>query len=253
LPGAFAFLVVETGQFCPYQLGRSTGFPSLLVEARDTVIVSPGVLNRASLLTGVQILARRDRRLRRLVARHGAPPLWARPRGFATLLQIILEQQVSLASAKVLYSRLVTVMQQVTPASVLALGMPGLQGLGLTKQKASYACDLAERVRGGQLSLQGLVRYPDGEACEQMMQVRGIGPWTASIYLLMALRRPDIWPPGDLALQKALGSLEGRRSVPSTLEADLLAARWRPLRAVAARILWHAYLASEWCRPSGIA
>ncbi len=206
---------------------------------------APGVLNRTSLLTGVQALAQRDGRLGRLVARHGPPPLWARPRGFATLLQIVLEQQVSLASAKALYSRLVTVVHQVTPATILPLGMAGLQGLGFTRQKASYVCDLAERVCGGRLSLEQLVRYPDGEACEQMMQVRGIGPWTASIYMLMALRRPDIWPPGDLALLKALGRLEGSRSVPSTLEAERLAARWRPLRAVAARILWHAYLAER--------
>jgi DNA-3-methyladenine glycosylase II len=75
------------------------------------------------------------------------------------------------------------------------------------------------------------------------MRVRGIGPWTANIYLLMALRRPDIWPPGDLALHKALGGLHGSAWVPSSGEAEQLAERWRPLRAVAARILWHAYLA----------
>jgi DNA-3-methyladenine glycosylase II len=206
---------------------------------------SPQTLHRASLLSAVRRLARGDRRLARLVAQYGAPPLWSRRPGFASLLRIILEQQVSLASAQALYHRLATTVQQVEPASVLALGMAGLRGLGLTRQKAGYACGLAEQVLGRQLALDRLGRYDDDEACEHLMRVRGIGPWTANIYLLMALRRPDIWPPGDLALHKALGSLHGSTRVPSSGEAEQLAARWRPLRAVAARILWHAYLAER--------
>ena len=95
------------------------------------------------------------------------------------------------------------------------------------------------------MALDGLGRIGDDEAREQLMRVRGIGPWTAGIYLLMALRRPDIWPTGDLALHKALGRLVGSGLVPSSGAAEQLAARWRPLRAVAARILWHAYLAER--------
>jgi DNA-3-methyladenine glycosylase II len=208
-------------------------------------LVTQETLHRASLLPAVRLLARGDRRLARLVAQYGAPPLWARRPGFASLLRIILEQQVSLASAQALYHCLATAVEPVEPASVLALGMAGLRGLGLTRQKASYACGLAEQILGGQLALDRLGRYDDDEAREHLMQVRGIGPWTANIYLLMALRRPDIWPPGDLALHKALGRLHGSGWVPSSDEAEQLAARWRPLRAVAARILWHAYLAER--------
>jgi DNA-3-methyladenine glycosylase II len=161
------------------------------------------------------------------------------------LLRIILEQQVSLASAQALYHRLAAAVAQVEPASILALGRAGLRGLGLTRQKASYACGLAEQVLGGQLALDRPGRYDDDEAREHLMRVRGIGPWTANIYLLMALRRPDIWPPGDLVVHKALARLHGSAWVPSSGEAERLAVRWRPLRAVAARILWHAYLAER--------
>jgi len=209
------------------------------------VPASPFTLHEASLLSAVQILTRGDCRLAGLVTRYGVPPLWARRPGFASLLRIILEQQVSLASAQAIYHRLSRAVEQVRPADILALGTAGLRGLGLTRQKASYACGLAEQVLEGKLGLDRLVRYDDAEAREHLMLVRGIGAWTASIYLLMALRRPDIWPPGDLALHKALGRLNGSAWVPSSGEAEQLATRWRPLRAVAARILWHAYLAER--------
>jgi DNA-3-methyladenine glycosylase II len=171
--------------------------------------------------------------------------LWARRPGFATLLRIVLEQQVSLASAQAIYRRLAAAAGEVDPLSILALGMSGLRGAGLTSQKASYVLGLAEGVLDGRLELRRLSRYDDREAREHLMQFRGIGPWTAGIYLLMALRRPDIWPPGDLALHKALGRMNGSVGVPSSMEAETLASCWRPLRAVAARILWHAYLAER--------
>jgi DNA-3-methyladenine glycosylase II len=204
-------------------------------------------LDRASLLAGVERLSRRDRRLRALVTTYGPPPLWARPAGFPTLLRIILEQQVSLASAKALYSRLAAAVPAVAPARVLALGVPGLQSLGFTRQKAGYCHGLAERVADGRLPLDRLRRVPDAEALERLMEVPGIGPWSAGIYLLMALRRPDIWPPGDLALHKAMAPFDDGVT-PSTARAVEIAAAWRPLRAVAARILWHSYLSARTAR-----
>ncbi len=205
----------------------------------------PTTLQRASLLSAVRRLARADRRLARLVARYGPPPLWARRPGFATLLRIILEQQVSLASARALFLRLETALGEVGPLTIAMLGMPGLQRLGLTRQKASYAVGLAESVLDGRLPLRRLSRFPDDEARDLLVRVRGIGPWTANIYLLMALRRPDIWPPGDLALHKALIRLHGFDGVLSLVDAERLAERWRPYRGVAARILWHAYLSER--------
>lgn len=213
--------------------------------ARGTVPASgagPSVLGRASLLDATRRLARRDRRLGLLVRRHGPPPLWARPRGFATLLRIILEQQVSLASAGAMYRRLLGRVSAPTPAAVLDLGNDGLRQLGFTRQKAGYAVALAERVEDGRLPLARLHRATDAEALALLTEVPGIGPWTAGIYLLMVLRRPDVWPPGDLALHKAMARLGGVAGVPSTAAALAMAERWRPYRAVAARILWQAYL-----------
>jgi DNA-3-methyladenine glycosylase II len=114
--------------------------------------------------------------------------------------------------------------------------------LGLTRQKASYAHGLAERIQVGHLSLASLARMSDAKAREALLQVRGVGPWTADIYLIMALRRPDVWPAGDLALHQSLQRIWRLPRPPSTAEAVTFAARWTPWRAVAARILWHAYL-----------
>jgi DNA-3-methyladenine glycosylase II len=203
-------------------------------------------LDRASLLGAVEELAGRDRRLARIVRSYGPPPLWARPAGFATLLRIILEQQVSLASAKAMYRRLSDAVPGVSPRTVTALGTGGLQRLGFTRQKAGYAFALAERVQRGELALAKLARMPDAAATAELLKLPGVGPWTAGIYLLMALRRPDVWPPGDLALHKAIARLDGRSALlPSDRRAEELVDSWRPYRAVAARLLWHAYLSQK--------
>ncbi|HEY7612235.1 MAG TPA: hypothetical protein VH764_04525 [Gemmatimonadales bacterium] len=209
------------------------------------MIANPETLDRLSLLAGVRRLTRRDGRLAGLVTRYGPPPLWSRRPGFTTLLRIILEQQVTLASAEALYNRLAVTVQPFGPAGILAMGTTGLQRLGVTRQKTRYALALADQVTNGQLALGRLGRYSDPEARERLMQVPGIGPWTASIYLLMALRRPDVWPPGDLALDKALARLYGSATALSADEVEAATAPWRPLRAVAARILWHSYLSER--------
>jgi DNA-3-methyladenine glycosylase II len=193
----------------------------------------------------VRELSARDAGLAAIVARHGPPPMWGRARGFATLVRIILEQQVSLASAAAMFARLERALGGVTPGIVRATGIAGLQAQGVTRQKAAYIATLAERVADGSLPLATLPRLPDAEVAEVLVRLPGIGPWTASIYLLMALRRPDVWPPGDLALHKAMTSLPGFDTVPTSEQAAAWAQRWRPWRAVAARILWHGYLSER--------
>jgi DNA-3-methyladenine glycosylase II len=203
--------------------------------------LAPPGLNRASLLAGVHELAARDRHLARIVDEYGPPPLWARPRGFPTLVRIILEQQVSLASAASLYARLdLHLGGEVTPARVLSPGEPALLSLGFTRQKARYVVGLATQLESGAVSLERVARMPDAEAGAALMQIPGIGP--AGVYLLMALRRPDVWPPGDLGLHKSMAEMRGSSTVPSSEEAAAFAMRWRPWRAVAARLLWHSYL-----------
>ena len=212
----------------------------------------PTTLDRTSLLAGVHELAARDRHLARIVDEYGPPPLWARPRGFPTLVRIILEQQVSLASAAALYAKLDLHFEgEVTPARVLAPGEAALLALGVTRQKARYVVGLAAQLESGAVSLERIARMPDAAAGATLVQIPGIGPWTAGVYLLMALRRPDVWPPGDLGLHKSMAEMRGLSVVPTSDEAAAFAMRWRPWRAVAARLLWHSYLsrrAKTWDR-----
>jgi DNA-3-methyladenine glycosylase II len=210
---------------------------------------SIGRLDRARLAEAAGDLARRDPALRAVVERWGCPPLWGRPASFATLLRIVLEQQVSLASARATFGRLRAAVPAVTAEAVAALGVDGLRGLGFTRQKAAYAYGLATRLLRGELSLPALRRLGDAAVREQLTRVPGIGPWTADIFLLMALRRPDVWPTGDLALHRSLQRTCRLPRLPSVEEAATRAQRWRPWRAVAARILWHAYL-SERAHPA---
>jgi DNA-3-methyladenine glycosylase II len=200
-------------------------------------------LTRTSLLQGVSVLAARDRRFARIVADYGPPPLWARPQGFTTLTRIILEQQVSLASAATLYRKFELRFDGMPTAERVAnAGEPALHAVGFTRQKARYVAGLATQLADGRVSLRRIARLPDAEAAAALVEINGVGPWTAGVYLLMALRRPDVWPPGDLGLHKSLAEVRHLPQVPSSDEAAEFAHRWRPWRAVAARLLWHSYL-----------
>ena len=199
-------------------------------------------LTTRTLPLAVAALARRDRDLARIVETHGAPPLWARRPGFATLVRIILEQQVSLASADAAYTRLVKALGRVTPRRFLTLDHRRLKRIGFSRQKTTYGRGLARAVVEGTVDLRRLETLDDAGVRAELVQLKGIGPWTADIYALMALRRPDIWPPGDLALLESLRAVKRRRAIPSDDQAARLAERWRPWRAVAARLLWHRYL-----------
>ncbi|HEY9596031.1 MAG TPA: DNA-3-methyladenine glycosylase 2 family protein, partial [Spirochaetia bacterium] len=161
-------------------------------------------LTRELIAVGVRELSARDRALAGIAERLGTPPMWARPPGFATLVHIILEQQVSIAAARTLFGRLRRHVGTVTPRTIHAMGESGLRDFGLTRQKARYCHGLAERVLDGRLDLVRVNKAPDEEGRAQLLAVPGIGPWSIDIYFLMALRRPDIWPTGDLALATAL-------------------------------------------------
>lgn len=210
----------------------------------------PSPLTEASLAEAAGVLARSDGYLAGMVERHGPPPLWGRPPGFATLVHIILEQQVSLASAAALHRRLGReIGGGLAPEAVALCGPDGLRRLGVTRQKAHYVSGLAARIVGGDLRLNDLGSMSDGEAAEELMRVPGIGPWTASIYLLMALLRPDVWPSGDLALNRMLALRQPGADRVSPEVAERLSRRWSPWRSVAARILWHAYLSGSAATP----
>jgi DNA-3-methyladenine glycosylase II len=200
-------------------------------------------LDEEALAVHVNALCDLDQDLAGVVSRFGPPPLWAREPGFATLTQIILEQQVSLRSAAVMYRRLNEALEALSPSSILAMGATGLRAIGITRQKASYLVSLSEAVLHDSLDLGRLAGLPDQEVTELLVSIKGIGQWTARIYLLMALRRPDVWPVGDIALATAYMRLKGLERRPSQPALESIARRWSPYRASAARLLWHYYLA----------
>jgi DNA-3-methyladenine glycosylase II len=199
-------------------------------------------LTAKTLAVAARELAARDEMLAGIHARHGDPPLWRRATGFATLVHIILEQQVSLKSAKSMLVRLQGVIEPFTPERFLDLGDAHLRSLGVTRQKASYLIDLSASIVNGELNFTKLARMSDDEVRLALTRIKGIGLWSADVYLLMAMRRADIWPAGDLALAVAMKDLKGLPARPNPLELERLAEQWRPHRAVAARMLWQYYL-----------
>ena len=203
---------------------------------------APRALTRQRLHDAVLELAARDVLLAGIRERLGAPPLWGRRPGFATLVRIILEQQVSLVAARTLYRRLEAHLGGMTPERVAALHVSGLREFGLTRQKSAYCHGLALRVLDGRLDLAAAARGTDADGRSALLAVPGIGPWSVDIYYLMALRRPDVWPTGDLALAVALRELRRTRRLPTADEQHRLARRWAPWRSVAARMLWAHYL-----------
>ncbi len=211
----------------------------------------PRSLTHESLAAGVRVLARRDPDFAALYRRNGQPPMWARRPGFATLVHIVLEQQVSIVAARSLFRRVSATLGGMTPERLFERGAPGLHALGLTRQKASYCQALAAAVLDGSLSLAGVARADDTEGRAVLLALRGIGPWSADIYYLMALRRPDVWPVGDLALAIALQEVKRLRGRPDTERQLAISAAWAPWRSVAARLLWHHYLSTRRARRNG--
>ena len=169
--------------------------------------------------------------------------MWGRQPGFRTLLRIILEQQVSLVSARSMFEQLRSNIDPFEPARFIECGETYLRLLGMTRQKAHYAIQVAHAFTNGDLKSIG--RLNDEEAHATLTQIKGVGPWTANIYLLMALRRPDIWPDGDIALATAVTKLHKLEHRPSFVELARIAECWRPYRSVAARMLWQYYLAER--------
>ncbi len=202
-------------------------------------------LTAASFRRGVSYLSKTDQDLARVVSELGAPPLWSRKPGFPTLVLIILEQQVSLASARAAFDRLQKAAGPLSPRRFLAFDDRQLKPIGFSRQKSRYCRELAAAIIRGGLDLEKLQDSEDSLARTRLMEMKGIGRWTADIYLMMALLRPDVWPSGDLALAAATQEVKGLPSRPGPEELDEIARPWRPWRAIAARILWHHYLSKE--------
>lgn len=201
------------------------------------------VLTEDTLAKAAKHLARRDKDLAGILKTYGPPPLWARRAGFETLVHIILEQQVSLASAASMLARLKRNVIPFQPARMIELGEGHLKSLGLTRQKTAYCLHLAESLTDKRLRLSQLSRMSDLEAKAALMEIKGLGSWSADVYLLMVLLRPDIFPATDLALVTAVTKLKQVPTRPTTDQLLQMAEAWRPYRSVAARMLWQYYLA----------
>jgi DNA-3-methyladenine glycosylase II len=205
--------------------------------------MTAGPMTQGDLRLGVDELARREPLFAGVVDRHGFPPMWDREPGLATLLHIMLEQQVSLASARAAFDRLRALADPLTAKNLLQLDDLSLRGAGLSRQKIRYARAVATAVEDGSLDLAALAEADDARVDAGLRAVPGIGPWTAAIYRLSALRRPDAWPAGDLAVAVGIAELWQLPAPLSPAEILLRAEAWRPWRAVAARLLWQHYLA----------
>lgn len=190
-------------------------------------------------------LAKQDDRLKFIFETYGTPPIWKRDATFATLVHIILEQQVSLASALSAFNKLKERIKNVTPKNILKLSDEELKACYFSRQKTVYVRELAKAILSEDLDLKNLENLSDADAKNELKKVKGIGDWTSDIYLLMAMLRVDVMPKGDLALHVAYKNLLKLEHAPNSDEFQIIAEKWKPFRAVAARLLWHFYLSEK--------
>jgi len=200
-------------------------------------------LDENNLVTACKKLSKQDKDLAFIFQTYGLPPLWAREAGFATLIHIILEQQVSVASALSAFDKLRGKLNgEITPENLLSLSDAEMKAAYFSRQKTVYARDLAQNILNGNLDLNRFGNLSNEEIKHELKKIKGIGDWTADIYLLMAMLRADVMPKGDLALHVAWQRLNRLQYRPTSDEFLQIAERWKPLRSVAARLLWHFYL-----------
>lgn len=198
-------------------------------------------LSSEAIRDGLDAVAQREPAMARALARVGYPDARIRERGYATLLRTIVGQQVSVAAAASMWRKLEAYLgPDLSPERLLAAEFDDLRGCGLSRQKQGYARSLCEMVIAGALDLDALPA-DDEEAIALLTQIKGIGRWSAEIYLLFAEGRADIWPAGDLAVQAGLHKLLGLEARPSEKAARALAEGWRPHRGAAAIFTWHCY------------
>jgi len=187
-------------------------------------------------------LAKKDRHLYSIIKQFGYPPVWTRRANFQTLIHIILEQQVSLASAKAALNKLKEKIGTVTPKKLLALSDEELKSCYFSRQKTVYARCLGNALVSKQIILRTFSNLDDAEIRRQLKTIKGIGDWTVDVYLLFALQRADIFPLGDLAMVNALKEVKQLPKETKQEEILDLAERWRPYRSIATMLFWHHYI-----------
>ncbi len=194
-------------------------------------------------------LAAMDADLAHIIQTYSYPPMWSRPNTFESLVHIILEQQVSLASALSALNKLKEKVPEITPARVVLLTDEEFKACYFSRQKTLYVKHLAEFLISGKLSLEKLEQLTDDEVRQQLTAIKGIGNWTVDIYLIFILHRADVFPIGDLAAVNALKKI--KNLPPSVTREDILliAQSWKPYRTPATMLLWHFYLEERKPKP----
>ncbi len=187
-------------------------------------------------------LAKKDQHLQSILKQYGHPPMWNRPATFASLVHIILEQQVSLASAKAALEKLKQKIGTITPEKVLLLSDAELRACYFSRQKTVYVRCLAEAISTKKLNLKKLAAATDDDVRTELKKIKGIGDWTVDIYLLFVLQRSDIFPTGDLAMMNALKQVKQLAKDTSKDAIIEMAESWRPHRSLATMLLWHHYI-----------
>ena len=204
--------------------------------------MSPKSLDDKSIVRAAKKLAKIDPALAKVLKELGPPSLWKRPANFSTFVRIILDQQVSLAAGKSIFNRVRAACDgRITAAKILLLSADELRALGLSRQKARYVLTLADDVRAKRFLIGSLKSKSDDEARKSITSRLGLGDWSADVYLMSALSRPDLFPVGDLALIKGMTMLDGGK-YDTPEKALKRAERWRPFRSVATRMIWQLYL-----------
>jgi len=204
-------------------------------------VAPTAVLTEATLGEGLSALARADADFARALDEAGPPPLRRRDPGFATLLRAIVAQQLSAKAAATIWDRVEGAVAPLEPARLLAFADEELRACGLSRQKIGYCRALADDVLAGRVDLRGLAGWDDEAAIAELVKLKGIGRWTAEIYLLFALGRPDVFPADDLALMVAAQRMKRLDDRPSGKALRGIAEAWRPWRGAAAHFLWHYY------------
>ena len=188
------------------------------------------------------VLAKKDKDLKRIISQHGYPPMWTRPASFQTLILFILEQQVSLASAYAAFKKLKEKIGYVTPSKILLLTDEELRSCYFSRQKIVYARELAKAIQSKQLRLKKFTTAHEDEVRIELKKIKGIGDWTVDVYLMHALQRTDLFPLGDIALVNSLKEVKQLHSLTTREKMLKISEPWRPYRTIASMILWHAYI-----------
>jgi DNA-3-methyladenine glycosylase II len=198
--------------------------------------------DKANFSSLCDLLSKKDQHFKIIIEQYGYPPMWTRPASFPTLIHIILEQQVSLASAKAAFVKLKEKLGTITPLKLLLLTDSEMRSCYFSRQKMVYARHLAGAIVSKKLNLKKLSLLPDEKIREELKRIKGIGDWTADIYLLFALQRADIFPTGDLAMINAFKEIKQLKKPVTKEEIITISEIWKPHRSIATMLLWHYYI-----------